>query len=294
MKNILCATAVLIAFTLPVSARTIVFVGNSFTMGSGSPVHIYQPNTVHDLNPPNDRGQTLGGVPALFKEMTKEAGLDYDVSIEAVGGKNFDFHYNEKHNVLDKPWDVVVMQSYSQLNRDKPGDPSLVVEYSQKLDKMFHAKNPNVKVWFQATWSRADYSSPEIAPWKGKPIEQMAKDVYAGFEKAKAASPDVAGIIPVGLAWNRAWTTGVADSDPTDGIAAGKMNLWTYDSQHGSSAGYILAALVDFGQLTGRDPLSLGNHEHTAMDLGLSPTQVQALEQVAHDELAARGVTFTG
>jgi hypothetical protein len=97
----------------------------------------------------------------------------------------------------------------------------------------------------------------------------------------------------VGLAWNRAWATGVADSDPTDGIAAGEMNLWTYDSQHGSSAGYILAALVDFGQLTGRDPLSLGNREHTAMDLGLSPTQVHALEQVAHDELVAHGVNLS-
>jgi hypothetical protein len=293
MNRILCAAAALIAFTLPASAKTILFVGNSFTMGSGSPVHIYQPDSVHDLNPPNDRGQTLGGVPALFKEMTKEAGLDYDVSIEAVGGKNFDFHFTEKHDVLDRAWDEVVIQSYSQLNKDKPGDPSVVIAYSQKLDKMFHARNPNVRVWFQATWSRADYSSPEIAPWKGKPIDQMAKDVYAGFEKAKAASPDVTGIIPVGLAWNRAWATGVADSDPTDGIAAGKMNLWTFDSQHGSSAGYILAALVDFGQLTGHDPLSLGNREHTAMDLGLSPVQIHALEQVAHDELVAHGVSLS-
>jgi hypothetical protein len=294
MKRLLCAAAALIAFTLPASAKTILFIGNSFTMGAGSPVHIYQMNSVHDLNPPNDRGQTVGGEAAIFKEMTKEAGLDYDVSVEAVGGKNFDFHFNEKHDLLDRPWDEVVMQSYSQLNKDKPGDPSLVVEYSQKLDKMFHARNPNVKLWFQSTWSRADYSSPEIAPWKGKPIDQMAKDVYAGFEKAKAASPDVTGIIPVGFAWNRAWATGVADSDPTDGIAAGKMNLWTYDSQHGSSAGYILASLMIFGQLTGHDPLSLGNREHVAMDLGVSGAQMHALEQVAHDELAAHGVTFSG
>lgn len=293
-KRVLCTAAALLAFTLPASAKTILFIGNSFTMGSGSPVHIYQPSSVHDLNPPNDRGQTLGGVPALFKEMIREAGLDYDVSIEAVGGKNFDFHFNEKHDVLDKPWDVVVMQSYSQLDKDKPGDPSLVIEYSQKLDRMFHARNPDVKVWFQATWSRADYSSPEIAPWKGKPIDQMAKDVYAGLEKAKTVSPDIAGVIPVGLAWNRAWATGVADSNPTDGIAAGKMNLWTYDSQHGSSAGYILAALVDFGQLTGHDPLSLGNREHAAMDLGLSPVQMHTLEQVAHDELVAHEVVFSG
>ncbi len=291
MRNLLRATVALVVFAaVPASARTILFIGNSFTLGAGSPVRTYQASTVHDLNPANERGQTIGGMASIFKEFTKEAGLDYDVSIEAVGGKNFDFHYTEKLAVLDRPWDEVVMQSYSQLNKDKPGDPAIVTEYGAKLDKAFHARNPNVHVWFNATWSRADYSSPEIAPWKGKPIDQMAKDVYAGFEKARAASPDVTGIIPVGLAWNRAWATGVADSDPTDGIAAGKMNLWTYDSQHGSTPGYILASLVIFGQLTGRDPMSLGDREHVAMDLGLSPVQMHALEQVAHDELAAQGV----
>ena len=291
MRNLLRAAVALVVFAaVPASARTILFIGNSFTLGAGSPVRTYQASTVHDLNAPNERGQTIGGMASIFKEFTKEAGLDYDVSIEAVGGKNFDFHYTEKLAVIDRPWDEVVMQSYSQLNKDKPGDPAIVTEYGAKLDKAFHAKNPNVHVWFNATWSRADYSSPEIAPWRGKPIDQMAKDVYAGFEKAWAASPDVTGIIPVGLAWNRAWATGVADSDPTDGIAAGKMNLWTYDSQHGSTLGYILASLVIFGQLTGRDPVSLGDREHVAMDLGLSAMQMHALEQVAHNELAAHGV----
>jgi hypothetical protein len=291
MKRLLLLTTAALALSAgAASAKTILFIGNSFTMGSGSPVHTYQANTVHDLNSPNERGQTLGGVAAIFKEFTREAGLDYDVSIEAVGGRNFDFHYNERLAAIDRPWDIVVMQSYSQLNKEKPGDPAIVTEYGAKLDKAFHARNPDVQVWFNATWSRADYSSPEIAPWKGKPIDQMAKDVYAGFEKARAASPDVAGIVPVGLAWNRAWASGVADSDPTDGIGPDKLNLWTYDSQHGSSAGYILAGLVIFGQVTGRDPLSLGEREHVAMDLGISRAQMAALEQVAHDELVSRGV----
>jgi len=51
---------------------------------------------------------------------------------------------------------------------------------------------------------------------------------------------------------------------------------------------------VIFGQLTGHDPLSLGNREHVAMDLGLSGAQMHALEQVAHDELAAHGMAFSG
>src|ERR1700760_1663857 len=113
MKKLLCLSAAALALSAgAAAARPILFIGNSFTMGSGSPVHTYQANPVHDLNPPNDRGQTLGGGAAIFKEFTKEAGLDYDVSIEAVGGRNFDFHYNEKLPLLDRPWDEVVLQSY--------------------------------------------------------------------------------------------------------------------------------------------------------------------------------------
>jgi hypothetical protein len=37
----------------------------------------------------------------LFKEFTREAGLDYDVSLETVGGKDFDFHMSEKRVVID-------------------------------------------------------------------------------------------------------------------------------------------------------------------------------------------------
>ena len=289
---IIGATAALLMGSSAQAATSIVFVGNSFTLGAGSALKNYHMSEVHDLNLPDARGQTIGGMASVFKEFTKEAGLDYDVSVEAVGGKNFDFHYDEKGKLLDRAWDHVVMQSYSQLNKDDPGNPAIVVEYAKKFDAMFHAKNPSVKYWFNATWSRADYKNKEIAPWVGKPVEQMGKDVYAGFEKAKAATPRVAGIIPVGLAWNRAFATGVADSTPADGIEAGKVDLWTWDSQHGSNPGYILASLVIFGQITGRDPLSLGDRENVAMDMGLTPAIMHSLEQVAHDELAAHGVNF--
>jgi hypothetical protein len=77
------------------------------------------------------------------------------------------------------------------------------------------------------------------------------------------------------------------DDDVSVEAVGGKLNLWTYDSQHRSNAGYILAALVMFGQLTGHDPVSLGDREHVAADLGLSPQQMHALEEVAHDKLAA-------
>jgi hypothetical protein len=84
--------------------------------------------------------------------------------------------------------------------------------------------------------------------------------------------------------------TGVADANPYDGIDAGKVNLWSYDNYHASTYGYYLQALMVFGSVTRRDPRSLGNNECSGFELGLSPVQVGALQQVAFDQLAAAGV----
>jgi len=72
------------------------------------------------------------------------------------------------------------------------------------------------------------------------------------------------------------------------------MNLWAYDGYHASSFGYYLEAAMDFGKVTGVDPMMLplkGRH-HVAEDLGISPTQQQQLLKLAHDGLAGQGQTF--
>src|SRR5882762_9411722 len=107
--------------------KTIVFIGNSFTFGANSAAHYYKTDTVTDLNGPAANGKTSGGVPAFFKAFTREAGLDYTVSLETVGSKGMDFHFAEKRALLDKPWDVVVMHGYSTLDQAKPGDPALLI-----------------------------------------------------------------------------------------------------------------------------------------------------------------------
>jgi hypothetical protein len=116
----------------------------------------------------------------------------------------------------------------------------------------------------------------------------MARDVRIGNDKAAAAA-NVKTVIPVGEAWTRAMQAGVADPNPYDGIEAGKLDLWTFDQYHASTAGYYLEALVVFGSLTGRDPRSLGDNECSAYELGLNRQQVKALQQVAFDQLAAAG-----
>lgn len=266
---------------------TILFVGNSFTYGEpagakGPTAMAFRPGTVTDLN-----GTGIGGVPALFKALTQEAGLDYQVSLETVGGKGLDYHYNEKLGVINKPFDKVVLQSYSTLDGSHPGNPELLIKYSGLLAQSLHEKNPNVAVYLDATWSRADLTYHTDSPWKGDSIYQMGIDVRAGYDKAAQASSLINGVIPVGDAWNRAIKGGVADANPYDGIDAGKVNLWAPDNYHASVQGYYLEALTMFGSITGRDPRSLGLDDSVARDLGISTGEAGALQTIASNQLVS-------
>jgi len=282
------AVAMLAAGGGAARADTILFVGNSFTFGALSPVWKFHSPSVTDLN-----GGGVGGVPALFKTFTAEAGLDYTVSLETVGGKDLQYHLDNKRTLIDQAWDHVVLQSFSTLDAARPGDPASLIASSAVMARMFHAKNPKTDVRLTATWSRADLTYLTTGPWYGKPIGQMAKDVEAGYDRAatqaNAAGGEAAitGVIEVGAAWNRAFDVGFAAANPYDGIAPGKVDLWAYDNYHASSFGYYIEALMVFGAVTGKDPLSLGPRETAAMELGISPAQATAMQQIAHDVLAA-------
>ena len=266
-------------------STAVLFIGNSFTYGHGSAVRFYRSNTVTDLN-----NEGIGGVPALFESFTSQAGLDYDVSLETRGGAGFEFHLENKQDALvSKAWNKVVLQGQSMLDNAKPGDPAKIVATAKQMAELLRKRNAAVELYLMATWSRADQTYPEKGAWFGKPIEAMARDVRAGYEKAAAAA-DIKTIIPVGDAWSRAMRAGIADPNPYDGIEPGKLDLWSFDHYHASLAGSYLEALVVFGSLTGRDPRSLGDHECSGYELGLDRTQVKALQQIAFDELTAAGV----
>jgi len=262
---------------------SILFVGNSFTFGSGSAVHYYRNNTVTDLN-----HEGVGGVPALFKVFTVQAGLTFDVSLETRGGVGIDFHLqNKKAEISSRPWDIVVAHGYSTLDQEKPHDPAKLVATSKELADLVRAKNPNVQLFLTSTWSRPDQVYPDNGAWKGTPIEVMGKDIRVAYNTAATAAH--ATVVPVGDAFNRAMASGFADTNPYDGIDAGKIDLWTFDNYHASTYGYYLEALMVFGRVTGRDPRSLGGNECSGMELGLSRAQVDKLQQIAFDELAAAG-----
>src|SRR5260221_3604430 len=132
----------------PAYADTILFIGNSFTVGALSPVQNYRPESVTDLN-----HEGTGGVPALFRIFTSEAGLHYEVSLEAAGGKNLDFHYTQKAALITRAWDHVVLQPYSTLDEGDPGNAAKVIEYSARLAQLFQSRNARGDCRLVATWS---------------------------------------------------------------------------------------------------------------------------------------------
>lgn len=287
LSTIAAAMFVVAGVTSHAAAPSILFIGNSFTFGSGSAVRFYRSDTVTDLN-----NEGTGGLPALFKSFVQQANLDFDVFLETHSGVGLDYHLQNKMSQISaRAWDKVVMHGYSTLDAEKPRDPAKLIATSKDMADALRAKNPNVELHLMATWSRADQVYPPKGAWYGTPIETMGVDVRAAYNKAAAAA-GIKSVIPVGEAWNRAIATGVADPNPYDGIEAGKVNLWTYDQYHASTYGYYLEALVVFGSVTGRDPRWLGTAECSGFELGLSAAEVRKLQQVAFDQLTAGGVAM--
>ncbi len=264
-----------------VAPRTILFIGNSFTQGAHSAVRNWHADRVTDLT-----GQGYGGVPALFKAFTEQAGLRYAVSLETQGGQSLAWHYEERRHLFDRPWDTVVLQEFSTLDRERPGDPTRYIAAVGRLAELFRGRNPNVRIALTATWSRADQTYRPGGHWYGRGIAAMADDLRVAADRARRVNR-ANEVVAVGQAWTRAMATGVADPDPYDGVTYGQVNLWSYDQYHASIAGYYLEALMVFGRVTGVDPRSLGSGERAADELGLSPDLAASLQRVAAEQLAA-------
>ena len=105
------------------------------------------------------------------------------------------------------------MHGYSTLDAEKPRDPAKLVATSKQMAELLRSRNPNVVLHLMATWSRADQTYPATGAWAGQPIDAMARDVRAAYDKAAAGAPGVKSVIPVGEAWTRAIRTGVADPE---------------------------------------------------------------------------------
>ena len=190
------------------------------------------------------------------------------VSLETVGGKGMDYHFAEKRALLDKPWDVVVMHGYSTLDIDHPGNPALLVSSAKQMTDMFRAKNPKGR---NLAGRHLEPRRPDLSRRQALARQAHPADGQGRRRRLRQCGEDakVTGVVPVGLAWNRAFDTGVAGDNPYAGIPAGKINLWTWDSYHASAYGYYLEALMVFAKVTGKDPLVAGRQRNGGRRYGL-------------------------
>src|SRR5689334_2027527 len=177
--------------------RTILFVGNSFTFGALSEVMTYRANSVTDLN-----RDGFGGVPALFKRFADESGLRFEVSLETAAGQTLSWHLANKRAVIDRRWDAVVLQQYSTLDPEQPGDPTNTITAARQLAEMLRRRNPRVDLSLVATWTRPDLTFEPAKHWSGQGVERMALDIRRADDKVRAAVPSISRVVPVGQAFN--------------------------------------------------------------------------------------------
>ena len=282
---------------LPPPPVVILFVGNSFFHGAFEPVLSYNTAAVTDENyrPTPRRGREhadgpWGGIPGIFKQLTDEVGLNYEVHLEAISGQTLKFHYDSALAVIQQPrWDKVVLHDYSTgpVPTRHGGQPARFFTYATKLEEAVHEVNSKAKIYLYETWARADLTYPAGQNYSGLPLDSMATDLHRAYYQEAAQNKQIAGVAPAGDAWLRAVRQGLADPNPYDAAEPGKIDLWGRDHYHPSIYGSYLNACVLLAEITGKNPRRLGRREQAAAALGIAPGVAVRLQRIAWEQVRA-------
>ena len=275
----------------------ILFIGNSFFHGDFKPVLTYNAAAIIDENyqpkylvPHHSwqhKEEPWGGIPGIFKRLTDEAGLNYEVHLEAVSGYTLQFHYDSVLALIKQPiWDKVVMheQSTRPVLVHHGGQPALFFDYATRLEQTIHRVNPSAKVYLYETWARADLTFPANQPYTGLSLDSMTHELHTAYNQAAVRSGHFVGVAPVGDAWLRAVYQGVAVQNPY-APETGKIDLWAKDHFHPSNYGAYLSACVLLETITGYNPHRLGRYETAAAELSIEPEIAEKLQNLAHEQV---------
>ena len=287
-----------------------------------------------------DEPHPWGGIPGVFKKMTDQAGLEYDVSISARNAASLRGHFLNSNpagwdlrgNIASQRWNAVVLQDLSDeplpAGRGANANLPYFNAYVDKIESWVHVgaaetytesqlfggttascqamtgasasacntprviapangnARPGAAVYLYQTWARPDMIAPNGTNANGQfysaaeGLEAMTADFHNAYFGRADANPNIMDVSPVGDAFLRAVTDGVAMRDPYV-PEAGKVNLWHTDYFHPSKYGSYLSAAVHFATITGLNPLTLGAQEQAAADLGIEPDIAVKLQRVA-------------
>jgi hypothetical protein len=166
------ATLAALSATLALNAMaqtaptSILFVGNSYTFGRVDPVMSYNAANVDDLTRPRPdlpdpnftetagtrawEPHPWGGVPGIFKQLTVQAGLDYDVSLSTRNAATLRGHFlntanadwDLRGNIAKRKWDIVLLQEQSDAalpaGRGANANIPQFAAYADKIERFIH------------------------------------------------------------------------------------------------------------------------------------------------------------
>ncbi len=264
--SILCivgALSLLYLTTWVHAENTVLFIGNSYTFGSGG----------------------THSVPDIFDALANAAGEEAPTTVmRAVGGKDYKFHYqNSFAYIQQSPWTHVILQNYSTLPTHLKKTEEHF-EYGTKLYDVIIENNPETQVMLYMTWARAQVhplisgsSTPTTFASTDEMLGELRTNYYALAEQLTDSHPDNLPVVvnPVGEAWNEAGGNLPAE-DPNFTSLHGK------DNHHGNDAGYYLSACVHYASIYNASPEGLfDTPEVQALGLKLNSELAQKLERVA-------------
>lgn len=307
----------------------ILFVGDSFTHGRYAPVRPYHSGgaagstSASTLVVDENYGQTgaraeleagpWGGIPAIFAQLAAEAGLRYDVHIEAISQTSLAKNFAAASGVIAQPgWNAVVLQELSvkplpqALTGSSVSNPQDFCASVKTIERAVHGAAPHANVYLYEPWARADLAqtlagntgASGFAAQYQTELNALGDANHDAYYNAAATDGAIAGVAPAGEAWRLAWNQGVANPDPFVSANASLPLLWyginavndpqiaSPDYLHPSVNGAYLAGLVLFAQITGGDATRFGSGELAAQQLGIPGTLAVRLQQIAAQAVA--------
>ncbi|RRA47462.1 hypothetical protein D1Y84_03270 [Acidipila sp. EB88] len=332
MTAAFCGTAFLtlngcgfVRIPLVVPPQRILFVGDGFTSAQSSQVQQFNSggtqnaSTGSSLVVDENYGQTgaraevpsgpWGGVPGIFAGLAAEAGLNYDVHIEAIASSTLAANYAAAHSVVNQSkWDSVVLQeNYANLIPAQPflptyaGSPGSFCDSVQTIEQGVHAAAPKASVYLFEPWpslaTALSVSGPPDSTASANTLTATLGNIGVQYHdvyyRAAELDGNITAVAPVGEAWVRAVaaSTGMATQ-----LWSGPQPLETPDNNaqdyvYASTLGAYLSGLVLFQQITAVDVTTFGGTEVVAQQLGISSANAILLQELA--QTAIKGASST-
>lgn len=271
MKAATSTLILLLSFPLPCWAENVLFVGNSYTIGSRQ-----------------DPIAEAGGVPKYVEEIAASKGKTLATKTVATRSKDLAYHLQQPSTedaLKAEKWNWIVLQELST-KPTRVGNAEGFFEDAVQFYQRARAGSPDAKVLLYQTWPRP--ASSTYINTNGKPSskkfenpEEMLYEVVDNYAEAarriEALDPgQQVAIARVG----EAFTQCVAKYP--------HLSLYAKDSHHASSEGYYLASLVIYGALFNDSPVGA---THELPGLGIDAETARSLQEIAAAVMSEKPAT---